>query len=215
MTGAELLSYIRVDVLHDAAVPYLWSDALIYRHLTEAQKIHARKTYSIVDDTPTIDTVADTASYALAAGTIYVLSARVSTSSRDLRNYTHKAIPSHLLTSTGEPQIYTMDEATGKVRFYPVPDAVYTVNLRVARLPASSVVSYAAPEILEEYHMDLSEYVAWQCLRMPDDDGENAKAAKDHKDEWAARVLEAKREFYRRQLGNDPSVVSSWTGKRN
>jgi len=215
MTGAELLAYTRTDVLRDAATPYLWSDALIYRRLSEAQEIHARRTYSIVDETTTLTTEADVAVYANEATTLFVLSATLSTSSTDLCNYTRKAIPSHLLTSIGEPRIYTLDEATNKIRLYPVPDAIYTVNLRIARLPLTAIASAVTPEIQARYHLDLAEYVAWRCLQDNDVDGQANKAAEQHRADWEQRVSDAKRELYRMQLGSNPSVVSSWTGKRN
>lgn len=215
MTGAELLAYTRTDILRDAAVPYLWSDALIMRRLSEAQEIHARRTYSIVDETTTLATVVGQAVYANTATTVFVLSARVSTNAGDMHNYTRKAIPSHLLTSTGEPQIYTLDEATNKIRLYPVPDAIYTINLRIARLPTAAVTLTSTPEIQTRYHLDLPEYVAWRCLQDNDVDGQANKAAERHRNDWEQRVSDAKRELYRMQLGSNPSVVRSWTGKRN
>ena len=215
MTGAELLTYTRTDILRDAATPYLWSDALILRRLSEAQEIHARRTYSIVDETTTLTTAASQAVYANAATTLFILSARVSTSSTDLCNYTRKTIPSHLLTSIGEPRIYTLDEATNKIRLYPVPDAIYTVNLRIARLPTAAITTISTPEIQARYHLDLAEYVAWRCLMDNDVDGKANKAAERHRADWEQRVSDAKRELYRMQLGSNPSVVSSWTGKRN
>src|SRR3990167_2160559 len=215
MTGAELLAYTRTDVLRDAATPYLWSDALIYRRLSEAQEIHARRTYSIVDETTTLTTEADVAVYANEDTTLFILSATLSTSSADLSNYTRKAIPSHLLTSIGEPRIYTLDEATNKIRLYPVPDAIYTVNLRIARLPTAAITTISTPEIQARYHLDLAEYVAWRCLMDNDVDGQANKAAERQRADWEQRVSDAKRELYRMQLGSNPSVVSSWTGKRN
>ena len=215
MTGAELLAYTRTDVLRDAATPYLWSDALIYRRLSEAQEIHARRTYSIIDETTTLTTEADVAVYANEATTLFILSATLSTSSMDLRNYTRKAIPSQLLTSTGEPRIFTLDEATNKIRLYPVPDAAYTINLRIARLPLAAITSSTTPEIQARYHMDLPEYVAWRCLMDNDVDGQANKAAERHQKDWEQRVSDAKRELYRMQLGSNPSAVRSWTGKRN
>lgn len=215
MTGAELLAYTRTDVLRDAATPYLWSDSLVYRRLSEAQAIHARRTYSIIDETTTLTTEAGVAVYENEATTLFILSATMSTSAADLRNYTRKAIPSHLLTSTGEPRIYTLDEATNKIRLYPVPDAVYTVNLRIARLPATSISSITSPEIQTRYHLDLAEYVAWRCLADNDTDGQADKSSERHRIDWEQRVSDTKRELYRMQLGNNPSVVSSWTGKRN
>lgn len=215
MNGAELLRYIRTDVLRDSATPYLWSDVLIYRRLGMAQAIHARMTYSIVDDQQTITTDIGTPTYTLPLDTIHVLSARVSTNSADMSSFTRKVIPSHLVTSTGEPRIYTLDEATGLIRFYPVPDASYEVALRIARLPTTTIASGVAPEIPERYHLDLASYVAWQCLLDNDVDGSGVKAAQRHADDWHQRVADAKREFYRLQLGARPSAVSNWTGKRN
>lgn len=215
MTGQELLDYLRADILRDAAAPYLWSDALLFRRLSEAEAVHARRTYSIVDDTQTITTAANTPAYALPTGTIHVFSARVSTNTRDMSSYTRKVIPNHLLTSTGEPRIYTLDEATGAIRLFPVPDAVYTINLRIARLPAAPVVSYTSPEIPERYHQDLVEYVAWRCLQDNDVDGSRTAGADRHHADWEMRLADAKRELYRLQLGAHPSVVSGWTAKRN
>lgn len=215
MTGAELLAYIRRDVLRDSALPYLWSDALLYQRLSEAQEIHARRTYSIIDDTQEILTDPDQPTYLLPDGTMFVLSARLSTSSRDMSVRTRRMIPSHLLTSTGEPSVYTLDEATGVIRFYPVPDAVYTINTRVARLPSGALTSSATPEIPSRYHLDLAEYVAWRCLQDNDVDGSRTKASDRHRADWEMRLSDAKREFYRVQHGNNPNAVSSWTGKRN
>lgn len=215
MTGSELLSYIRTDILRDTSAPYLWSDALLYRRISEAQRIHARRTYSILDNTPTITTEIGVSTYALAEGTLFVLSARVSTQAQDMRDYTRKSIPSHLDTSTGTPAIFTLDEASDMIRFYSVPDAVITINLRVAREPAADVVSYAALEIPVRYQLDLADYVTWRCLQDNDVDGQNEKAAQRHKLDWELRVSEAKRELYRMRLGANPSATSSWTGKRN
>lgn len=217
MTGSELLSYIRTDILRDAVVPYLYSDALIYRRMSEAQQIHTRRTYSIVSNTPTIATVIGTPTYTLATGTLFVLSARISTKAMDMKDYTHKAIPSYLATATGEPSIYTLDEASGLIRFYPVPEAVVTINLRVARLPTSDITTTNASSALEiptHYQLDLAEYVAWRCLQDSDVDGQVDVAAGRHKLDWELRVAEAKRELYRMRLGSSPSAVSSWTGKR-
>lgn len=215
MTGAELLSYIRADVLRDSAVPYLWSDALIYRRLSKAQELHARQVYSIIDDSQTITTVVGIQTYVLPDTVLHVLSARVSTQSHDMGSYTRKVIPNHLGTSTGTPSVYTLDEATGIMRLFPTPDAIYTINLRVARLPASDVVSYAAPEIPVRHHLDLASYVAWRCLQDNDADGSGVKASARHEADWHQAIADAKREMYRLQLGANPSVVQSWTGKRN
>lgn len=214
MTGQELLDYLRVDVLRDNAVPYLWSDALIMRFLADAENIFARKTYALLDDTQSITTEIGVATYALPAGTIFVYSAAISDQSRDLGNFTRRFIPNNLAASTGTPTVFTCDESARKVRLYPVPDAVITVNLRIARLPTTALATYSSPEIPEEYHLDLAEYAASGCLLNNDVDGQNTKAADRHMASWLMRLSEAKREYYRFRTGANPNAVRSWTGRR-
>lgn len=215
MTGQELLDYIRADILRDVATPYLWSDALILRYLSEAESTFARKTYALLDDSQTITTVIGQATYALPTGTVFVASAALSTAASDLLNYTRKRIPNNLLTSTGTPYVFISDESGRNIRLYPVPDAVVTINLRTARLPASTIATYASPEISEEYHLDLAEYVAWRCLQANDVDGTSLGASERHKGDWLRRLEEGKREYYRLRMGANPNAVRNVTGKRN
>jgi len=215
MTGQELLAYLRVDVLRDNALPYLWSDDLILRYLSEAETKFARKTYALLDDTQTLTTVIGQSTYDVPVGTVFISSARISTNSEDMGNYTRRFAPSGLSTATGTPSIFICDEAARKFRLYPVPDAVITINLRIARLPASPIGLYSSPEIPEEYHLDLAEYVAWRCLQGNDVDGQSTGAADRHNVDWHMRLSDAHREYYRMRMGNNPSAVRSPTGKRN
>jgi len=215
MTGQELLAYLRVDVLRDNALPYLWSDDLILRHLGEAESKFARKTHALLDDTQSIITVIGQSVYDLPPGAFFVSSAALSTSDTDLGNYTRRFVPRNLLTITGTPSVFICDEAYRQIRLYPVPDSVVTINLRVARLPASPIGLYSSPEIPEEYHLDLAEYVAWRCLQGNDVDGQSTGAADRHKADWHMRLSDAHREYYRMRMGNNPSAVRNITGKRN
>lgn len=215
MTGQELLDYLRVDVLRDNALPYLWSDDLILRMLSEAESQFARKTYALASNTPTITTVVGTSTYAVPTGSLYVFSAAISTSARDLSNYTRKVIPSNLASASGTPQLFVNDESSRTIRLYPVPDAVVTVNLRTARLPAAAITLYTSPEIPEEYHLDLAEYVAWRLLQSNDADGSSTNASDRHRVDWLNRLSDAKREYYRFRMGSNPTAVQSWTFRRN
>lgn len=214
MTGQELLDYLRTDVLKDAAVPYRWSDALILHMLSEAESKFARATYALLDSA-TITTTTGEPEYALPTGTLFVSSAAVSTSSRDMMNYTRRFIPSSLTTATGEPAMFVCDERAGYIRVYPVPEAIITINLRVARLPTDAIVTYSSPEIPEEYHLDLAEYAAYRLLMSNDVDGQNVGAAARHEDDWNKRLADAKREYYRIRSGANPCAVRSWTYQRN
>lgn len=214
MTGQELLDYLRTDILKDAAEPYRWSDALILRMLSEAESKFARATYAILDSA-TITTEIDEPEYALPTGTLFVASAAVSGNSRDMSNYTRRFIPTNLTTATGEPNMFVCDERSGYIRVYPVPEAVITINLRIARLPTDPLATYSSPEIPEEYHLDLAEYAAYRLLLSNDVDGQNTGAADRHKDDWNRRVSDAKREYFRIRSGANPCAVRSWTFQRN
>ncbi|MFA5976487.1 MAG: hypothetical protein WC859_10050 [Elusimicrobiota bacterium] len=214
MTGQELLDYLRTDILKDAAEPYRWSDALILRMLSEAESRFARATYALLDSA-TITTEIGEPEYALPVGTIFVASAAVSTNSRDMENYTRRFIPTNLTTATGEPSMFICDERSGYIRVYPVPEAVITINLRVARLPTDVLATYSTPEIPEEYHLDLAEYAAYRLLLSNDVDGQNVGASARHEADWYKRLSDAKREYFRIRSGANPRAVRSWTFQRN
>ncbi len=214
MTGQELIDHTRIDVLRDNSAPFLWSDDLIKLYLSAAENEFSRKTYALLDNTKTIVTEVGTGEYDLPAGSIYVASARISTDACDMGNYTRRVLPSGLSTATGTPSIFVCDEAARTIRFYLVPDAIVTINLRVARLPAAPISEYNSPEIPEEYHLDLASYAAWKCLQNNDVDGQNITAADRHKADWNLKVADAKREYYRFRMGVNPRMTSNWTGKR-
>lgn len=215
MTGEELLRHLRVDILRDSSLPYLWSDDFIFLTLSEAESWFARGTYALQDNTQSIQTEIGVAEYQLPAGVIMVLSAAESTNSKDLHDHTRRFIPTNLLTSTGTPSIFTLDESTNTIRLYPTPDAVYQINLRVARLPRQSITYTTTPEIPSQYHLDLVEYVAWKLLGSNDVDGQSVGASDRHMAEWKLRLRSAKGEYYRIRTGANPNVARSWTFQRN
>jgi len=87
----------------------------------------------------------------------------------------------------GRPIWYATDIADRVMRIRPAPRAqdatdIVTLKLRVARLP---IVALSAglpdnePEIPEEYHLDLCDYVAGMALMHHDVDAAARKEAKD------------------------------------
>lgn len=221
MTGEELLAYVRTDVLHDTAKPYLWSDDLIMRYLSEAEEAFARLTYALQDDSSSMTVLqleAGVATYAVDRKVLHVFSGVLDGYSTDLTDYTRRFIPSQLLTSTGTPIIMSRDESANTIRVYPVPEKAYTLKLRIARLPMSKLtVDYlaACPEIPEQYHLDLAEFVAYRCLKNAEVDGSNLGSSAEFERSWKARVGEAKREYYRYRTGPNATARNNWTGKRN
>lgn len=225
MTLSELLDYVRIDLLRDksdlvsGSTDRLFSDELIVRYLDEAQKLFCRRTYALVDNSSDLAEISiseDEPEYELDPLILFVYSARISTESYPLADLTFGYIPTYSTDCTGLPTAYSLDEANRIIRFYPIPDASYTVKLRIARLPSADLTLDdldASPEIDAQYHLDLGDFAAYRCLQNNDIDGSDKGTADVLRKEWEMKVREAKREFYRYRLGATPVAVRSWTYK--
>lgn len=115
---------------------------------------------------------------------------------------------------TGMPQTWDTDEQLDPdgnsrlqvvhLRVYPKPSAAENgkrVFIRVVRLPlVPLVVSQlsAHPEVPEDYHLDLLEWVAYRALRNWDVDGEDRAKSKDHKARFEEAITEATQEAKRK-----------------
>lgn len=217
MTGDELIAYTREDLLHDTASPRLWSDDLILRYLNEAQNMFCRLTYCLTPADGIIDVVElaeGEPSYPIDSKILHVSSAAVEGASQPLRDYTYRHLPNLLSESVGQPRMFVLNQRNHTIRFYPVPDQAYTVNLLVASLPTQQIACDTEPEIPEQYHIDLPEFAAFRCLRNPEVDGSNLGSADTFEKSWRDRVAEAKREYYRLRMGPNPVARNNWTGKR-
>lgn len=217
MIGEELVTHTRNDVLHDTATPHLWSDDLILLYLNEGQDAFARRTYALQDNESSvtqIDLCAGISTYPLSTKVLHVFGAALAGAANDLKDYTRRFIPNNLLTATGTPVLFSMDEAAHTIRVFPVPVVAGTLQLRVARLPLQPITDSSAPEIPEQYHIDLPEFVAMRCLRNAETDGSNLGSAEVFEKSWKARVGEAKREYYRFRMGPNATAQNNWTGKR-
>jgi hypothetical protein len=217
MTGDELIAYTREDLLHDTATPRLWSDDLILRYLNEAQNLFCRLTHCLTPSDGAIDIVEleeGESSYSINSKALFINSAAVQGASQPLRDYTYRALPNLLAESTGQPRMFVLNERNHTIRFFPVPDQAYTVNLLVATLPLRQITFDTEPEIPEQYHIDLPEFAAFRCLRNTEVDGSNLGSADTFEKSWRDRVAEAKREYYRLRTGPSATARNNWTGKR-
>jgi hypothetical protein len=218
MTGDELVDYVRQDLLHDTAVPHLWSNELILKYLVEAENLFARITHALLDNTSTtaeLSLIAGEPNYALSKRVVMVNGALVEGQSCELKNYTRRFIPTQLVTATGTPQIFAMNEAAHTLRVYPVPEVDGVLKLRITRLPLEDLKFDTTPEIPEQYHIDLGEYAAYRCLKNSEVDGSNLGSSAEFYESWTARVSLAKSEYYRMRMGPDATARNNWTGKRN
>lgn len=218
MNGQELIDYTRNSVLKDTALPPLWSDDLLLLYLNEAERLFARRTHALLDDSSpftSITTQVGVPEYSLNKSILFVYSAIIPGQSRPLQDRSRAFFPNYLPTSVGMPRWYAMNEADKTVRFMPVPEAVYTVALRVARLPLRDIDYETSPEIPEQYHVDLAEYVAARCLNVNDVEGINVAQSDMFMKSWGRRLSEAKNEYARYRMGMNATAARSWTGKRN
>lgn len=223
MNLQELMNHLRCNTLRDAAQPYLWSDKELLGYLNEAEALFATRTHILSDDDDpitTFDTVAGQSAYALDPTIVYVseLGLVIDNGSgdltyRELCDRTRKQLGNNF--SQGMPKKYNLQVARHKVRFYPVPDDVYTVQMVVARKPLSKLSNgLDTPEIPEEHHTTLTNYAAWKALSNNDPEGSNMAAAAAQLAMWDLVIRDVKRDMGRLRSGAHPRVRANWTGKR-
>lgn len=223
MTLGELMGHLRCNILRDETPPYLWSDTELLRYINEAYNIFARRTHALTDDYSdftTFETVAGQQSYDLDPRIVFVAEMGVVTDNGngelnycELPDRTRKQLRNSYIQ--GKPQLHNLQVSTHKVRFYPVPDDVYTIQMLVARKPLNSLVSTKdIPEISEDYHLALTDYAAAKALANNDPEKANMAASRDFMDSWKKVIRDVKRDMARLRAGNSPKARSNWTGKR-
>jgi hypothetical protein len=215
MTVEELLLHTRARYLRDEEAPFLWSAAELLLYLNEAERIFARRTHVLSDDTSdftTLTTVASQSRYALDPRIVYV-SEVYDPDGRLMRNVTRGKLPRS--PYEGKPKMYTLDAAMSSMRLGPIPDDMYELQMVVARKPLVPMATqYDSPEIPEEYHLALCDYVAYKALRNNDTEASNTTAAENFRAAWETTLAHAKRDVYHLRAGSSPAVVNNWTGGR-
>ena len=215
MNVSELLQHTRARYLRDEEAPFLWSASELLAYLNEAENIFARRTHVLSDDDSdftTITTVAGQSRYALDPRIIYVSEAYSDTGFR-IKNATRNRMPR--TPYEGKPRMYTLDAKVSSIRFGPTPDAAYDIDLLVARKPLRVMADkHDSPEIPEEYHLALCDYVAYKALRNNDTEASNTTAAENFRSAWETMLTQAKRDMYHLRAGNSPAVANNWTGGR-
>jgi hypothetical protein len=215
MNVAELLQHTRTRYLRDAEAPFLWSAQELLQYLNEAETIFARRTHALFDDEAdftTLTTETGKSRYELDPRIIYVLELYDDTGHR-CRNVMRHKLPR--TPHEGKPRMYTLDAAVRSIRLGPVPDGEYVFTMTVARKPLQVMATQRdTPEIPEEYHLALCDYVAYKALRNNDTEASNTTAAENFRADWEKWLIEAKRDAYHLRAGNSPRVVNNWTGGR-
>lgn len=226
MTLSELMDQLRCATLRDTALPRLWSDTELVRYLNHAQMEFAIRTHALVDDTTPatckITTVPGQSTYPLHSTVVIVTEAGLVTSDAEtkeqtgytpLQDRTRHQLPRTY--SKGSPVAFTAQVRTSAIRFSPIPDAVYEVDLVVARKPLYPMErANDIPEISEEYHLSLVDFAAFRALTNNNPEGANMASGKDFKALWDVSVRDAKRAIATLRAGENPRARGNWTGKR-
>lgn len=220
----ELLGHLRCSVLRDDSQPRLWSDTELAAFLDEAYRHFARRTFCLSSDEAdftTFQTVAEQQEYPLDSRVLRVEEAGIIEVYADdqktwfeLRDGTRSQV--YRSFYAGRPSMYSAQVSTGKIRFSPVPDKAYTVQLRVTHLPLLRLgkgTLESELEIPEDYQLNLADYAAWRALKNNDPEGAQMSAAKDFRDAYDLAVRDAKRDYAHLHAGESAQARGNWTGK--
>lgn len=179
MTLRELLDESR-DKLDDKTTPYLWSDVELLRYINRAIAKLCKGAYLIADSTTVaVCQVALTlllgAHYTKHAKIILLRSAKLTGYNYPLAHLDETTLeerfPYWQAMNPGIPQVICDDLTSGKLTFIPAPDANYTANLVVYRLPLTDLVletTTGSPEIHERYHEYILDGVLYQAYGKQD-----------------------------------------------
>lgn len=187
MNSTELLELFREEVA-DTVKPYLWSDALIYRYIDEAQKMFCRKTEGIEDSRTSAVT-----QIAVAAGTSWYDTSKLILKIRSAtRNDTGADIPIYGVEKapnagvrfdgrSGPLKAFVSGLDKNTLRAWPVPSESVGVTLSVFRLPLMSITDAGDQnlEIDEQHHPHLLLWVKHRAYGKEDAETFDARKAAD------------------------------------
>lgn len=118
--------------------------------------------------------------------------------------------------SAGRPGKYALDAATRQIEFDRPLDATtaaLSLMLRVVRQPVVTLTYDLEPEVPEEYHLDLCDFVAGKILTAPTMDAGLRRAGQEYLKQWEATIVRVRREVRRREAVPGGWVFGGWAGE--
>jgi len=109
--------------------------------------------------------------------------------------------------TSGRPASIFFDSDSVRMKFDRPLDAstsALDLIMRVVRKPITALTSddlEASPEIPEDYHLALCEFVGKELLKGPNIDADGRQLRANYAQNWQARIVEGKREMRRRMQG--------------
>lgn len=185
MDTTELLAQFRTEVA-DTELPYLWSDALIYTYINEAQKQFCRLTEGIEDARSyKLDIAVGQSWYAVDPAILKIRSAHDSATGREIPIVATEKMATMGLWfdgGTGPIKVLITGLEKGSLRALPVPSVASTIELRTFRLPAD-VAAGDEFEIDAQHVLNLLYWVKYRAYSVQDADaGDKARADLNRKE---------------------------------
>jgi hypothetical protein len=240
MTPVDVVKRFRSDV-HDAIVPYLWSDEEAYGYLSAAQEMFCRLTYGIPDSSSSMTQVPIQTNVPWSTFSDRILYVNAMFRKSDGREITAANVGqfktgagyrddygfcynASVMQATGQVSEYITDMDQCRIRWIRIPQDSDVAQLSVYRLPTEITVEKVVPLEIPSFH---HIYLLWgmEALAYLKKDAEtfNAGKASDFKVMFEDYCALAKTEREKRQdkpykvkFGGIPWGNSSWgSGRRN
>ena len=183
MTTTELLAIFRAEV-YDLELPDLWSDALVYGHIDDAQKQFCRDTYGIADARSfKISIKADgTEWYKYDSRILKIRDATFSDTGRRITTIPVEKMEAHGLRFDGRQgpaQALITGLEANTFRCTPVPNVAAVINLLTFRLPAD-IGAGDDLEIEPQHHLGLLHWMKYRAYGVQDAETQDRKASETH-----------------------------------
>lgn len=209
MTGAELLSALRISILDDVEEPYLWADSELYRALDLALLELLTEVPYLNQPLPATENIAITAPTALyntPAGVTKIFRGYLVTSKTQLpvvdaaTGFAGTDQTPFNPSDTATP--YLIDWAiAGQIQLVPAPAANDTLRLEVLRLPSATIVSDpdATLPFPVQHHESLLHGSAYRLFLKQDAETYDLPQSKHHQGLWERSKEAFKRDMIRRR----------------
>jgi hypothetical protein len=202
MNSTEILEVFREE-MNDAVAPYLWSDALIYRYLDDAQKMFCRKTEGIEDSSTAeitrLEVVPATDWYATDRRILKVRKAYEVATGREIPIVNMEVAGKEGLRFDGRPgpmKALVTGLEKNKLRAWPMPSTAMLVDLSVFRLPLVTITDDGDQEleIDEQHHLSLLMWMKHKAYGKEDAETFNRRKSDDYEMRFLAYCVEARKE---------------------
>lgn len=202
MNSTELLETFREE-MNDLQTPYLWSDALLYRYINDAQEMFCRRTEGIEDSsTPRVCRLSiqsGTEWYEISRKVLKVREAVDVATGRPVPIMNmEKASPKgvHFDGNPGPLKMFVSGLEKHKLRAWPMPNQAGVVELRVFRLPLETITDDGdqALEVDEQHHLSLLLWVKHRAYGKEDAETFDRRKADEFESRFYAYCEKASRE---------------------